>query len=281
MEKSIADWRIILSLCDFREENMYRRYLMKDVGLTDIRPRVCGLRISTPGLVIGPYIRDHYIFHYVLAGKGTYLYNDQRFSLQAGEIFVVHPGARTVYLADEQEPWEYVCAAFDCTEAFASVIPEPVIRAPWAASLFQRMVSSETDGAREWMVCALLHEFFACLRMRHQMPIGPEDYVSRALTDIHSNYAQPLQIADIAASLGLNRSYFCRLFQQHTGISPQAYLVQYRLEKAAEFLTVHHFSQKETAALVGYSDVAAFSKMFKRKYGMAPGAYARSLSDGG
>ena len=258
---------------------MYRRYLMKDVGLTDIRPRVCGLRISTPGLIIGPNIRDHYIFHYVLSGKGTYLYNEQSFALQSGDIFVVHPGARTVYVADEQEPWEYVCAAFDCTETFAAVISEPVIRAPWAASLFQRMAAEEMEGAREWMVCALLHEFFACLRMRQETPAGPEDYISRALTDIHSNYAQPLQIAEIAASLGLNRSYFSRLFEQHTGQSPQAYLTRYRLEKAVEFLTIHHFSQKETAALVGYADVASFSRMFKRQYGMAPGAYVQACRE--
>ena len=128
-------------------------------------------------------------------------------------------------------------------------------------------------------MCAHLHEFFAALASQRAAASQPsaEDYVNRALSDIHSNYAQPLQISEIAASLGLNRSHFCRLFHAHVGMSPQDYLTSYRLEKAIEFLTVHKLSQKETALLVGYADVASFSKMFKRKYGVAPGAYAAGI----
>ena len=102
---------------------------------------------------------------------------------------------------------------------------------------------------------------------------APDDYVSRAVNFIQTNYPDSIQIADIAADLGLSRNYFCRIFKQQMGLSPQEYLVSYRLTKAAELLVDRNISQKEAAMQVGYPDVCAFSRMFKRKYGVAPGTY--------
>lgn len=257
---------------------MYKRQVMKNLHLQDINPRVCGMRDCASGFTVGPNIRDHWILHYVLAGKGTFVYNSQRLELQTGDIFVVHPGDLTIYIADEKEPWSYIWAAFDLSAPPAELIESPVIRAPWASTLFLRIVACDQSASPEWAVCALLHEFFALLAQQRDASARPTsaDYVNRALNDIHSHYDQALRIADIAASLGLDRHYFCRLFHQHVGMSPQDYLVSYRLEKAAELMTVHHLSQKETAQLVGYSDVAAFSKMFKRKYGAAPGEWQKA-----
>lgn len=254
---------------------MFQRFLLRRLPLQDLSPFVCGVRDCTPGLQIGPNIRDHWVLHYVLSGKGTFQYNGKAFSVQAGELFIVHPGDRTIYIADEHDPWSYIWAGFTCSEAFAQLIAPPVLKVPWAASCFSRMIASQEKSAPEWAVCALLYEFFATLAAQQEAGRVPsaEDYVNRAITGIQANYDQPLQISEIAASLGLNRSYFCRLFKRHTGVSPQAYLVSYRLEKAAEMIAVQGMSQKEVAQLTGYADPASFCRMFKRKFGVPPGAY--------
>jgi AraC-like DNA-binding protein len=46
------------------------------------------------------------------------------------------------------------------------------------------------------------------------------------------------------------------------------------MERAVELLRVYHLPQKEVALLTGYPDVCAFSRMFKRKFGISPGQYA-------
>ena len=138
------------------------------------------------------------------------------------------------------------------------------------------MIEACRAPAAEWAVCGLLYEFFALLAGRQASRADrPEDYVSRAVNFIQANYAAPLRVEDLAAGLGLNRSYFSRLFRGQTGLSPQAYLVSYRLERAAEFLTVGGLSQKEAALQAGYPDVCTFSRMFRRKFGMPPGEYVR------
>jgi AraC-like DNA-binding protein len=46
--------------------------------------------------------------------------------------------------------------------------------------------------------------------------------------------------------------------------------VDYRLEKAKYLLTSGEYSVSEVASSVGYDDIFAFSKIFKKKYGIPP-----------
>ena len=139
------------------------------------------------------------------------------------------------------------------------------------------MIEACRAPAAEWAVCGLLYEFFALLAGRQASRADrPEDYVSRAVNFIQANYAAPLRVEDLAAGLGLNRSYFSRIFRKQTGRSPQEYLVAYRLNRAAAYLTAGGLSQKEAALQVGYPDICTFSRMFRKQFGMPPGAYIRA-----
>lgn len=56
------------------------------------------------------------------------------------------------------------------------------------------------------------------------------------------------------------------------GISPQAYLVGFRLEKAAALLADRRCTVGEAAKSVGYEDAFVFSRMYKKRYGLPPSA---------
>ena len=57
------------------------------------------------------------------------------------------------------------------------------------------------------------------------------------------------------------------------GKSPQAYLVEFRLTKAAELMGLYDYKPGEAATSVGYHDLFNFSKMFKKKFGISPTEY--------
>ena len=66
----------------------------------------------------GPYIRNHYLFHYVISGKGTLVSVNssginKTHSLSAGKGFLASPGQIVTYYADKDEPWEYAWLEFD------------------------------------------------------------------------------------------------------------------------------------------------------------------------
>ncbi len=55
----------------------------------------------------GPAVRSSFMFHYIHRGKGIYQVHDRTFHLEAGDMFLMIPGQRIFYQADENDPWEY------------------------------------------------------------------------------------------------------------------------------------------------------------------------------
>ena len=71
-----------------------------------------------PAHSYGPAIRNHYLFHYILNGKGTLMWQDgkrheNKTVLRAGQGFLISPGQITTYIADDRIPWEYCWLEFD------------------------------------------------------------------------------------------------------------------------------------------------------------------------
>ena len=71
-----------------------------------------GFQKCPPGYGWGPGIRDHYLIHYIVSGRGTYETAGRTFVPEAGEAFLVRPEEPVYYQADEEEPWEYYWVGF-------------------------------------------------------------------------------------------------------------------------------------------------------------------------
>ncbi len=61
--------------------------------------------------------RDHYLIHYISAGRGTYTVLDRTFQLQEGDAFLIYPGMAVSYQADMRRPWSYEWVGFAGTDA--------------------------------------------------------------------------------------------------------------------------------------------------------------------
>lgn len=83
------------------------------------------------------------------------------------------------------------------------------------------------------------------------------------------------RIEALAASAGLSRSHFCRVFQKHAGLPPQQFLVRARMQAARALLRENACSIGEVAAEVGHHDIFYFSRHFKEHHGISPRAFRR------
>lgn len=72
----------------------------------------CGFQHCAPLHSFGPAIRDHYLIHCVLSGKGTFQVGERKFPLSAGQGFLIHPDISTTYTADATDPWYYCWVGF-------------------------------------------------------------------------------------------------------------------------------------------------------------------------
>jgi AraC-like DNA-binding protein len=98
----------------------------------------------------------------------------------------------------------------------------------------------------------------------------------RAKDFIYSCYSQQLTLAQMAETACLNEYYFLREFKRAYRITPHQYLTSRRLEMASTMLSSNRYSVTEVCNLVGFSDPASFSKLFKRSFGHSPMAFRKN-----
>lgn len=260
--------------------------------MTDIAIARCGTEECKPSHFFGPGVRDHYQIHYIHSGKGHYQVGGRRYDLTAGQVFVIFPDEMMYYEADKDEPWTYTWIGFSgfsaaefiqkaglsVTTPYFDVSCSPDIK--WCFE-YVRSMAVNMRG-RETMLIGLLVFFFGCLMdlSAQKEPQTAEkkqlDYVRRAVEYIVANYYQHITVEDIARAVGKNRSYLGSLFTKVCGVSPQDYLIKYRIDKACELLKNHDLQIGEIATSVGYSDQLLFSRMFKKVKGICPRTFRNS-----
>ncbi len=96
---------------------------------------------------------------------------------------------------------------------------------------------------------------------------------ARDLAD--SRFPEPLGVDDMARAASLSRSHFSEKFKQAFGVSPHAYLLTRRLERAASMLRNTDYQVAYICLSVGLSSVGSFTTSFKRAYGVTPTEYRR------
>ena len=250
-----------------------------------------GWERCTPAHSFGPAARNHYLFHYILSGTGTLMADDskgvtQTYSIKSMQGFMIFPNQITTDVADKQLPWEYVWLEFDglrvksLLDTIGLSLDKPVYHA--------RNKSLREDMANEMLYISrhkdespfhlighlyLFLDYLLRSAADEQLEHGSklrEFYIHEALTYIEHNFQNEITIEDIAGVCGLNRTYFGKIFKEALGKTPQEFLLNYRMLKAAELLKLTSLSIGDVGLAVGYANQMHFSRAFKNNYGISP-----------
>lgn len=84
---------------------------------------------------------------------------------------------------------------------------------------------------------------------------------------------QEVRVSALAREMGVSERTLIRRFQSALGQSPLAYLQSLRIESARGLLEGAGMSVERVAAQVGYQDTSSFSRLFRQRVGLSPGAY--------
>ena len=235
-----------------------------------ITPLFVGREACEPGHNFGPYIRDCYLVHFCLSGKGVLKNKDGIFEIGAGQFFVIRPDEITTYTADKLSPWEYLWIAFrsDETKYFdenTSVFDTP-------HGLDDKLVGIMHEEQLSHEGClAVIYDIIYNASHGNEGHIGNEK-IRHIRRYIKYNYMLPITVSSIAESFGFDRTYLYRSFKSRYGIGIKEYITSVRMEKAKEFLK-NGYTVKESAHMVGFDDEFNFSKVFKARYGVSPSKY--------
>ncbi|WP_454198535.1 helix-turn-helix transcriptional regulator [Nocardia sp. Marseille-Q1738] len=105
-------------------------------------------------------------------------------------------------------------------------------------------------------------------------------HLRRARDLADRNYADPLNLDELAATAGVSKYHFLRAFAAVYGLTPAAYLAQRRIERAQDLLRATNLTVTEVCMMVGYSSLGSFSSKFRQLVGVTPSQYQAKFADG-
>lgn len=94
--------------------------------------------------------------------------------------------------------------------------------------------------------------------------------VRAALAWLERHYADPSPERGLAQRVGLSEGHFRTRFRANVGTNPRSFVLELRLHAARRLLAAGSMGIKQVAATVGYRDPLLFSRLYRRKWGLAP-----------
>lgn len=257
---------------------------------SDIYLLFCGIQKCTPLYAFGPAVRDCHLLHICLEGRGSFYESECKYIIEKGQGFLIYPGELTFYQADGQQPWTYLWIALggEKIEQFLQLAGFSRENRICHTSQPEKLQACVTDiiahntlsYANEIYIQGALLTFLSCLTADAGVPYAAGEkvanmYINKAISYIQRNYQNNVTVREIADYLSLNRSYLTELFVKHIHISPQQFLMQYRITKATELLKNTDLTVENVAYSCGYANGLSFSKAFKKVTGRSPTEYRK------
>ncbi|NKJ49022.1 hypothetical protein CIC12_20240 [Burkholderia sp. SG-MS1] len=158
---------------------------------------------------------------------------------------------------------------------------------PWIGSMLEFLANEQTSATPGYVATAthLAELIFTSFIRAHALSL-PSDSVGwlrgiadkrirHALALIHSNAGFPWTTEALAGEAGMSRHTFGRRFAKLVGQSPIEYLIDCRMQLAAEKVMEGRLSIAQIAEVVGYESERAFREVFKKRFGLPPLRYAK------
>ena len=261
---------------------------------TGITLDFCGFEHCLPRHSYGPHIRQNYVIHVVIDGKGILDFRGKRWNISKDQMFILFPGMESTYYADKEDPWYYCWIGFQ-GESAGEIVENIGFDLQTPVLSFKDVYKIENEikrmlGARELTLDGKLSrnagmmEILSYMIRESARRAGNDgitniySYSEYAVRYINNHFSEKIRIQDLADHIGISRSYFVKLMKQETGMSPQEYLIETRMRRASDLLSRTQDSIKVVATECGYDDALAFSKVFKSRFGLNPSEYRQKYN---
>ncbi len=226
----------------------------------------------------------------VLLGNESYIYGAHRFLITSVAI----PSIVQIIQASRAKPYLGLMLKFDLQEISQlmadSNLPPPInqpsrrgmatgeITAPLLAA-FQRLIDVLAEPQDIPILAPIIQReiYYRLLvgdrggHLRQIATVGSLSHrISRAISYLKKNFAQPFRIEDLAAQVTMSKSTFHHHFRTVTAMSPLQYQKWLRLNEARRLMLTERFDAATAALQVGYESASQFSREYSRLFGAPP-----------
>ncbi|NIK75136.1 AraC-like DNA-binding protein [Paenibacillus castaneae] len=249
-----------------------------------------GRNRAKPNYVIGPKMIGQYGLHFVLNGKVTVNSGSCSVELESGDIFCLFPEKLYTYhtASGNTPPLEMIWLALDGEQTpliLASIgitseaeYAKTLLSTEARAVLKQLLIYLLKQSGYGYQAQSMLYQLFWKLEesakgRRAGIIADHSDWLYMAKEYMELHFAEDIIVSDLAQMVSIHRSHFTTMFSRQFGVSPSQYLQRLRMEKGASLLKDTSLSVTEIALSIGYAELYAFTRSFKKHYGISPSAY--------
>ena len=203
-------------------------HVFRDERFIDLNLYQFGWERTAPTHSYGPYARNHYLFHYIIEGRGQLMANEQVYTVTPGHGFLVVPGQVTTYRSDPAAPWVYTWIEFDGLRAHESLHlagisgakPIYTARNPDAGKMVEEEMMYIVNHGNASPIHLIAHGFLFLDKLV-QCSAGRRSGGERRVRDF---YIKEALIGEIASLVSYdNQLHFSRAFKNVHGVSPREY----------------------------------------------------------
>ncbi len=231
--------------------------------------------------------RVDYSIHYVSKGKGYCEHNGKNYNIPEGSLVLYFPSVRHHYYFKKEDGAEMMWSHFSgqAVSLLDSIKNnEPLIISirdkKQFESSFEKMITAhynkqeygnELCNGYMLVILALINQ--STVDNQKAKKAHGNEQLEKVLSHMHIYFDEPIDIKKYANMCHLSEDRFIRMFKANTGLPPYRYQLKVRIERAIEMLENRSLSVSECAEVVGFSDVAYFSRIFKKFTGHPPSYY--------
>jgi len=230
---------------------------------------------------------------YIESGHGTVLVDRVQYPLGPGDIAVYNPGVRHAerFVREEKAPLFYHLKFDELSISgmpVNSLLPaglQPTFNTGKHGASFTKLLSTmfleaqeQCLGYRQMLDSLLYSVVLLTLRVLdssyHILRKSDSDSLANQIQHYFAeHYAQKISMKEIANTFHINDCYLSHLFKDSIGLSPSAYLTEFRINEACRLLSQTDMPIHSIASKVGYQNQSNFQIQFKKNKGLSPLQY--------
>ncbi|MFT3751834.1 MAG: AraC family transcriptional regulator [Paludibacter sp.] len=227
---------------------------------------------------------------YVTQGAGTLQIETEKYTVQKGDIFIIHPNQWHTYAPDNNTGWNEYYIGFkgdivykwidssllgSNTQLYSIGLNEELVQLFKRAIELAKFSNQVFDLHLSGIIYHLLGLLIFEINNKELLSEYNMQLVEKSKVIMNENIESSLNIEELSANLNLNYTTFRKNFKLTTGFSPKQYFIELKLKKAKQLLLETSFSVKEIAAKLGFSSSEHFTITFKQKMGSTPQGYRK------
>ena len=228
-----------------------------------------------------------FILEYIVSGVGYLEINGQKYRLEAGDVYLIHPGDSCEYYADKENPYKKYWINFACMMFFNELIKaygieDRIIRGLDISEHFKKIFELEKLSDLNDELYIPISRILFCAMMdiaehkKKHSELTRGDIAYAVKKKLNSSVTTPITLDDIAAIFFHSKNDVIRKFKKKYGVTPYSYLVDLRIRRGKNLLINTNKTLSEIASELCFSSEYHFSNTFKKKVGVSPKEYRRS-----